>query len=314
MCRRAFGSRVCIDFVRELGMGSINNVYRVQLANLEPMILRVAPAPGNDQALEDEAFLMRREYNALPFFAPVASLLPRPIMADFTHQVVDRDYVFQTLVVGDVWGDINEELSPTENEALWRQLGSITKEIHSVAGEAFGDPYPLGQLPTWSRAVLADAEAVLRELERRDHDAFGMRVLLDIVFANQAVLDEVVEPRLLHGDIDVRHVFVQRGNDGPKIVGLIDSEFARWGDPLAESMLVRMRLAPPPGSSAFWETYGESAQSLESRFRTKLYDALAMGRAQLETERLGDDEGLAWVRTRFAELILTLGSGVRAQV
>jgi hypothetical protein len=45
MCQRAFGEMREVIAVRELGGGGFNNIYRVEMAGMQPVILRVAPQP-----------------------------------------------------------------------------------------------------------------------------------------------------------------------------------------------------------------------------------------------------------------------------
>ena len=66
-------------------------------------------------------------------------LVPRTIMADFTRQLVDRDYMFQTFLAGERWDDVADELTAGEADTLWEQFGRATRAIHDTAGAAFGD-------------------------------------------------------------------------------------------------------------------------------------------------------------------------------
>ena len=311
MCVRAFGASITIESIRELGGGSINNTYLIGLAGMPSVILRVAQAPGNVRALEIEGDLLRRELHMQPFFAPIAALIPRTLMADFTHQLVDRDYVFQTYMPGEIWSEIYDDLTPQEHASLWRQLGHIARQIHSVAGTAFGPPYPRRSFPTWSAAVIAGLEGVRRDLEGYQLDTTEVKNTLDLVATHAGLLDAVTQSRLLHGDLWLRHLFVQRGPEGPTIVGLIDAEFASWGDPLFEWTLIRLALIPPAESEPFWETYGRLDQSVEAQFRAKVYQAWSLGGSLAETWRLKNHEDHTWVRTKLREVTATLQSLVR---
>jgi len=62
------------------------------MAGQEDAILRVAPA-STARLFWHQPYLMRREQAIQPFLAPIARLVPRTLMADFTHELVDRDYV-----------------------------------------------------------------------------------------------------------------------------------------------------------------------------------------------------------------------------
>src|SRR5260370_35332617 len=101
MCERAFGQATSIELVRELDGGQFNNTYLIELAERDPLILRVAPPPERS-IFWHERFLMRRDLPMQPFLAPIAPLIPTIVMTDFTHHIVDRDYIFQRWMPGEV--------------------------------------------------------------------------------------------------------------------------------------------------------------------------------------------------------------------
>jgi hypothetical protein len=152
MCRRAFGVDIAINSVVELGWGEYNNTYRVELAGWDPMVLRVAPEPARQYRSEQE--LMRNEYNTVPYLAPVAEFIPRTLAVDFTQQLIGRDYLFQSLLPGVAAPDGLAAHPRAEWATFFRQLGAITRTIHSVRGTAFG-PVAGPHHPTWSEALLA---------------------------------------------------------------------------------------------------------------------------------------------------------------
>src|SRR3712207_7120580 len=59
----------------ELGVGTYNSTYRVELADGEPVILRIAPEPAHAGPASPEA--MRNEYATLPFLAPLGRKVAR---------------------------------------------------------------------------------------------------------------------------------------------------------------------------------------------------------------------------------------------
>jgi hypothetical protein len=125
MCQRAFGPSVRISSARELSGGTFNTTFLITLDD-QQVILRIAPPPTADLMWNDH-WLMRRELQIQPFFAAIASLMPRPLLADFTHQLIDRDYIFQTYLAGDRWDQTGDRFTPEEKLQLWEQFGSITK-------------------------------------------------------------------------------------------------------------------------------------------------------------------------------------------
>ena len=71
----------------------------------QEVILTAAPEPARQ--FRSECGFLRNEHAAAPYFAPIASLLPRTLAVDFTHDLVGRDYVIQSVVPGipapEVW-------------------------------------------------------------------------------------------------------------------------------------------------------------------------------------------------------------------
>ena len=153
MCRRGFGASLQIESIEELGGGTFNTAYLIKFTGQHKVILRVAPPQTIDTAWED-AFLMRSEHAMQPYFAPIAALMPKVLLVDFTHQLIDRDYMFQSFIEGQRWDDAGDELSSEENNILWGQFGTIVKQIHEVRGERFGLPRPGFQFERWSQAVI----------------------------------------------------------------------------------------------------------------------------------------------------------------
>lgn len=89
VCQRAFGDDAAPVSLFELGTGIYNNVHRVEPAGRDqPVILRVAPE--EHRQFRSEQHLMRNEFSALPWPAPIAHLMPQVISADWTKQVIGR--------------------------------------------------------------------------------------------------------------------------------------------------------------------------------------------------------------------------------
>src|SRR5215211_7378016 len=82
MCQRAFGPSIRVASARELSGGTFNTTFLITLTD-QQVILRIAPPPTADLSW-DEQWLMRREQQIQPFFAALATLMPRILMADFT--------------------------------------------------------------------------------------------------------------------------------------------------------------------------------------------------------------------------------------
>lgn len=287
MCRRAFGEDIQIKSAKELSGGLYNTTYLIRIGGMQPVILRASPAVTRQFRLEKN--LLRNEYASLPFLAPIAPLLPHILMADFTHQILERDYVFQTYMEGEQWTQVIHTFTPEENMMLWRQLGSVTKKIHAVQGDHFGNTIN-ASFSAWSTAVVDWLTTIVCDLEEARLDATDVKDLLTIVQANRRFLDEITHPRLLHGDLWTVNILVARGEDGPRIVAVLDSDRTSWGDPMADWTVFLLHRHAGTEVDAFWETYGPPEKSLGARVRMLIYQGRYIGGIRLEHHRLRHNE------------------------
>ena len=306
ICRRGLGSAIAIESLRELGGGTLNEAYLVELAGGTRVILRAAPPPTADTYWDDVA-LMRRELQILPFFASIAALMPRVLMADFTHQLVERDYVLQTYVAGERWSDIEEQLTPAENAILWRQCGEIVRRIHDTAGDAFGHPYPLRQFTSWSEALFDRLARIGESMAARQLEVSAFSTILAVARANASRFDEIRTPRLLHGDLWTYNLLVTRGSDGPWISGVLDADRAWWGDPPADwiMFLWAVRRDEPEWQerlSAFDDGYGAPERDEGTRFRQEVYRAMHIGACAVGAATSGDGDTVARARRELREI------------
>jgi aminoglycoside phosphotransferase (APT) family kinase protein len=276
----------------EIGGGLYNNTYRVTDDSGRDVVLRVAPEPRKQARSERE--LMRNEQAALPFFAPIASMMPQTLMADWTHEVIKRDYVWQTMLSGVSAMDVVNKYD--DRDPLYRQIGAIAKRIHAVEGVRFGRVAgPL--FGTWSAAIIAGLRDIVADLETVALDATDVEEVIAIAEQNATVLDEVTEPRLLHGDLWVPNVLV--APDRLRITGVLDHDRASWGDPAADWPVF---MARSRNRAAFWETYGH----YEETWRDRIYHAWHLGAIRLERHRLKKDDRVRDSYDQLREVIRTL--------
>jgi len=289
MYQRGFGSSVLVDSVIELGGGTFNTTYLITLADKLKLILRVAPPQTADLAWED-AFLMRSEHAMQPFFAPIAALMPKTLLVDFTQQLIDRDYMFQTFIEGKRWDDVWDELAPDENNLLWTQFGNITRQIHDVRGEAFGLPRPGFQFDSWSQTVVNRLERTLRAARNLQLDVANFAKVLEIVRAHPQQLDEIEIPHLLHGDLWLFNILIDHDAKEPSIVGVLDADRAWWGDPMADwTMFILAHAEPEAGHAYFWRAYSAREETLGAEFRKTVYDGMHAATALVYSVRTHDE-------------------------
>jgi aminoglycoside phosphotransferase (APT) family kinase protein len=283
MAERAFGADTRVVSAVELSGGSYNTTYRVELAD-GPAMLRVAPRPEVQARIERE--LMRNEHAALPFFAPLAAMMPRTLCADWTRDIAGRDHVWQTVLPG-VTG-LSGYPRPLWR-GFYRQLGTLTARVHAVRGTRFG-PIAGPTFGTWSEAVLSLLADTAADLTDNGLDATDVLAVAADAERNRAVLDDITEPRLLHGDLWVANVQLADGAPEPVITGLLDHDRASWGDPAADWTQFVASQRPGTERDAFWETYGSAADSPSATWRTLVYRAAHTGAIRLERHRMGKHE------------------------
>ena len=290
MCQRGFGNSVHIESVHKLGGGTFNTAFLITFTDQSKVILRVAPPQTTDTAWQD-AFLMRSEHAMQPYFAPIAALMPKTLLIDFTHQLIDRDYMFQSFIEGKRWDDAGDELTDAEDNTLWEQFGNIMRQIHDVRGERFGLPRPGFQFERWSQTVSDHLERTLQAATELALDTANLAHILELVRAHPQGLDEIQTPRLLHGDLWAFNLLIRRGEQGPAIVGVLDADRAWWGDPLADwTMFILAHAEEEEGHAHFWQAYGKLENTQGSRFRKTVYDGLHAATALVWSVR-NHDEG-----------------------
>lgn len=296
ICRRAFGTNHQVDAVTELPWGSYNNAYRVELRAEPPMVLRIAPSRARQFRVE--ADLLRNEYAVAPYLAAIRELVPRIHFADFTHQVIDRDYLVQSLLPG-VPAPEAMDRSPRPRWArLFHQIGAITRSIHDVPGPAFG-PVADARFPTWGAAVVAYFRSLAADVEGAGHPAGDVRALADEAERLSDALDEITEPRLLHGDGWTVNFLVDSGRDDLTVTGLCDWDRAEWGDPLADWAVQRALLRPGTERDAFWVGYG---RTVASGVRQEIYLARQLLGIRLDLIRPGRAATSEEIATNYREV------------
>ncbi|MGH2514310.1 MAG: phosphotransferase family protein [Ktedonobacterales bacterium] len=289
LAARTFGSTVHVRSARELAGGEYNTIYRIALAGHDPVILRAAPDAGQWVPWHEEQ-LMRREHTIQPYFAALGSLLPQTLFIDFTRDLIDRDYLFQTDMPGQQWSEVSQTLRAEEQTPLWRELASIAKTIHVVEGDEFGHPYPGRRFPTWSACMLDWLERAAGDIEHAGLDATESRAILDAARASHTIVDEITRPHLLHGDLWPFNVLIAPGPSGWHITAMLDYDRASWGDPFADwTFHLLPRRATPEVRATFWREYGRPEQTAHVRFRALLYEGMHAGNVLASAGHRGDD-------------------------
>lgn len=285
LCHRAFGSDSIVEAITELPWGTYNNAYRIQLSGRSPVVLRVAPAPERQFAVEQA--MLRNEYATTPYLAPAGALLPRTEFADFTHQLIGRDYVFQSLLPGVPAPEGLGRYPRSQWVAFFHQLGAVARALHDVPGPGFG-PVAGPRFDSWSESIRRYFLTAAADVERSGNDSQDVQALAVQADRFGRVLDEVTEPRLLHGDGWTANFLVDPRTPDLTLTGICDWDRAEWGDPFADWAIQRALLRPGTERDAFWPAYGSSREAVGG-IRQHFYRARHVLGFRLDRIRSGHD-------------------------
>ncbi|MET8530034.1 aminoglycoside phosphotransferase family protein [Micromonospora sp. NPDC005172] len=304
VCRRVFGADAHVVSAIELGSGMYNNTYRVVVAGRErPVVLRVAPEPNKQ--FRSERQLMRNEFASVPWLTVLAPLMPQVIAADWSHEVIARDYLVQTLLDGVPAPDRLGAYPRSSWPGFFRQLGTIASRVHGVRGPSFG-PVAGPAFATWSQAVVASLYDIAADLDGVGLDAADVREVAAVAGQHRGVLDEIVEPRMLAGDLWTVNVMLDPVADEPSVTGVLDLDRTWWGDPAAD-WTIRMAAAKPGTErDAFWDSYGHPDRSAAAVLRSLIYEARHIGAIRLERHRLGKADGVQGTFEAMAAMLAEL--------
>jgi aminoglycoside phosphotransferase (APT) family kinase protein len=228
-------------------------------------------------------------------------------MVDFTHQLIERDYLFQTWMPGGTWEELSDALTVEEHDSLWRQFGRLVRSISSVQGTSFGLVKGGPRFPRWSLAIIDWLERTLLDAQNASLDTELLRRLIALVRCNTPFLDEITRPRLLHGDLWWFNLLIHRQEDAPRIAALLDADRGSWGDPLADwTFFLLSRRASPQEQALFWEAYGRPAAGPGTWFRTCVYKGLHAGKILSVAWRDGNMRALKNAYRLLEDVVTTL--------
>lgn len=303
MTLRALGASVRAVSATELGNGMYNNTYRVDIGERRPVVLRVAPEPDRQFRIERE--LMRNEHASSPFFASLTNLVPRMLAADFTHEVIGRDYLFQSCLAGVPGPDGIGRYDRSQWPVFFRQLGEITRAVHDVRGKRFGS-VANPSFDRWSDAVAAYFDDLTADLDGCGLDSSDMTTVANLAREQAALLDEITEPRLLHGDLWTVNVMMAEDAPEPTICGVFDNDRTSWGDPESDWSIYMAAKKPGTERDAFWESYGSRPHTAGSARRSLFYLAKQIGAIRLERHRLSNSEAIPETYEQMLDVIEAL--------
>jgi aminoglycoside phosphotransferase (APT) family kinase protein len=219
--------------------------------------------------------------------------------------------MFQTCLEGRRWDHIEADLFPLQQDKLWQQFGQVTRKIHSIPGESFGYPFPKSQFPLWSQVILDRLAKIQAEMQKGQLDTDDFSRIVAFANDQRAILDEIIQPRLLHGDLWCFNILVHADENEPQIIGILDFDRASWGDPAAEFTFFILQEMPAGTEKQriherFWAGYGVQPRVPHDEVRSQIYSSMHAGTALLWAYRHNDQHTIQLAQTKLKAVATTL--------
>lgn len=286
---------------KPLPEGSVNDSWTARSVEGRAAVIRIGPSA--DVVERGPSWLRANalgcEQHLLNLVRPHLAQVPATIAAGFLP--TDRPWAVQECIPGTPLSLVLPELPAQPRQGIWRKIGILLRRLQQIAAPWFGTPDGRKQFFDWVAMVAHDAAGLLADAERAGLPLEPFRALNALVQRHAAELAAIERPRIVHSDLIPRHIFVERGDAGWQITGVIDWEYGRYADPCSEGLLLDMidRREDDPDRIAFLEGYGPFDSSPAAATRRKIYRGITLGWGTTDAVRCGDEPRRDHVLSEF---------------
>lgn len=209
---------------RKIIEGEVNEVYDVTTSEKQNVIVRISRSEYPSFETEEKVIRLVRMVG-VP--APKVLLIEQISLEDkkLTFCVEEK---IQGEPLKDLMGSMDNEML----KSFISEAGRILSKINSVTVEIFGSLDGSNSFKTWSDFIF-NLESKREKIINAGKIVGADKTLIDKAFSllreNEALFN-IKEAKLLHGDFSPKHLIVHDN----KIVGVIDFEGAKGGDPVRD--------------------------------------------------------------------------------
>ncbi len=217
----------------------------------------------------------QREKIVFDFLKKSIIPVPQKVTLDESKSLIPFDVLICEMIPGKNLASAWPALLREQRQRLAESAGRIFKQLSAIEWKHFGElasTGPLSQTKTWIAYLDAKLSFHLQEaLELNIFDQKAIKTFRGIFSKNQAALQEVSTPYLVHGDFHFGNLlFVDE-----TITGVVDFEWAFAGDPLYDLFQWRRDEEEWPNSrDAFLKACHRESLSEAEITRTKIYQML----------------------------------------
>lgn len=301
VCRSHFG-QLGVNRAVELSGGLYNTTLRLDLSDTSSVILRIGPAEKAQRP--SERHLLRNEVASIPLLQDVADLMPSTHIADFSHQVIPRDYVVQSFLLGTPGTEVEDTWDEEAMAHLWRDIGTILHRVHARTSTAFGRIIGPAQ-PSWPQALGHELQLMAEGCADLGLSGDDLHTIAEVAVEDAALA--TAPSRLLHGDLGPGNVMVDADHPERGVTGVYDCDRTSWGDRWADITFAYVERLSPRLQEAFWGGYQVRPPRLPERVRL-YYLARTLGEARLQHARLGRTRQLGRTYELMAPIALRLAA------
>lgn len=282
-----------VESVQELTEGMCNAAYKVNFTDKSSSVLKIASENGNG-LMSNEVNMMDAEVKAMRLVYDSGLVKVAKVQYyDTTKKYCNGNYFFMEVLDGDNYFWIKDNFTEEENAAIHNEIGQIERKISFIKGKKFGllgDSVCYDSLYEFVYQLIFN---VLSDAKKRDIDiGVDSDEILDKLYLDKTVFDEVKEPSLVHWDMWEGNVFVKEKH----VLGIIDWERAMWGEAFMDD-----RFRRHTRNDDFLRGYGKTEFTKEEKRRICWYDVLLYLTMMTEGayREYEDDSQYQWVKPFF---------------
>lgn len=313
--KNCFGAGSQLGKITEMPDGHFNSVYCIELLNPNREVILKVGTSDRNLLHSYEFYSMETEVETYGLLAGKTKIpIPQLFKWDFSKRILGNNYMLMSKLEGTSWAKIKFQLSRSQNDAVYKELGGYCSQIHKIRGDYFGfftSSKDL-QYSSWKAAFLNMVKAILKDsLERGISFPCSNDEIHQAFLRNSSVLEEVEVPSLVSCDLWEENVFIQPNGENYSIKGIIDFEKAFWGDPYIDFLPAVAFFSDIRKQEAFLEGYctqrGYGIQITENiNRRLNMYRAYLCLRYIAEAYRYDDDYKKAKQKAYSGQLIKCL--------
>jgi|GEM_PF-1917127 len=224
--------------------GYSHHMYELEI-DKEPFSLLIRFSNNSEKKERD----LRKEVFVLKKLSEAGIPVPKIHIFRKNESKDESDYMLIEKISGIRLDTIWENLTNDEKISITTKVGQLMKKIHSIRLEKFGYLEEDGKIDSDDSFKFKTAgkqkeySPFLRELFKQSFKDMARLAsykhikeksilkFINFIIENKAKIDYSEEPILIHGDMALGHIFVEKIKNEYQITGLIDVEFAEPSSP-----------------------------------------------------------------------------------